>query len=217
MSQEAVSLAPNKTNNILDDVRSPNLIRVQITLQSIKDGLLMNPRTRELLEELAKLRSKHATDEGVPLEDRAAKKIIRNQKGEIGLPLKNLTTCLADAGREVKNGTRKISTADKTSIFQFLDFQDSFFPFTDQNAEWIADLQGGNGGVRGKQIAVAIIRPLFPKWSIVVTVDIDTKECSLSTVKQLFAVAGRVIGIGDYRARSNYGRFKIVEWKEIDI
>jgi hypothetical protein len=211
---------PDAPDSVLDEFRPTEIYRVKMRLRSIKDGILMNPKTPELLLELAKLRQKEVDDEGVQLKDRAAKKIIRNPRdGKIGIPLIYFTACLDQAGREVKSGTRKISTEKKTTIFRFLDFPDSFFPFEDQNAEWEADIRGGSGGgQRGSaKIAVAIIRPLFPVWSVIVTVDINTKECSLSVAKKLFAIAGRDVGIGDYRAKSNFGKFEITAWQTTKI
>lgn len=211
---------PDDPDSVLDEFRPTEIYRVKMRLRSIKDGLLMNPKSPELLLELAKLRQKEVDDEGVQLKDRAAKKIIRNTKdGKIGIPLIYFTACLDQAGREVKSGPRKISTEKKTTIFRFLDFPDSFFPFEDQNAAWEADIRGGSGGgQRGSaKIAVAIIRPLFPVWSVIVTVEINTKECSLSVAKKLFAIAGRDVGIGDYRAKSNFGKFEITAWQATKI
>lgn len=207
---------PDDPNIMAEEFRSTDWVRVKMRLRGIKDGILMNPKTRALLLGLAKLQSKEVDDEAETLEDRAEKKIIKNEKGEIGIPLIYLTACLDQAGREVKNGTKKISTEKKTTIFHFLEFPDSFYPFEDQGAKWEADMRGGSGGgQRGSaKIAVAIIRPLFPTWSVIVNVDINIKECSLSVAKKLFAVAGRHIGIGDYRAKSNFGKFTITAWQD---
>lgn len=54
-------------------------------------------------------------------------------------------------------------------------------------------------------------RPCFPKWQMKIALEIDTAILSKGNVKESLALAGRIIGIGDYRPEKGggFGRFKV--------
>ena len=54
-------------------------------------------------------------------------------------------------------------------------------------------------------------RPCWPKWSMNVALDIDTAIISREQVGESLSLAGRTIGIGDYRPEKSggYGRFRV--------
>jgi hypothetical protein len=54
-------------------------------------------------------------------------------------------------------------------------------------------------------------RPCFPKWRMRVAFEIDTAILQPAQVKESLALAGRIIGIGDYRPEKGggFGRFKV--------
>lgn len=184
------------------------MITVEAKIEGVSP-LLMNPKTMELLEELRtgvrkpKLRDKSLEEECDP-------KVIRKD-GVIGIPDRYLFSCLVQAGRKVKYDSRSfMSTAASTLIPIFLEIKEDFFPITP--SDWVADIQGGVNPHGGE--AVAIVRPRFDKWGFTVVIEIDDKEIAEEKVKQLFVMAGKGFGLGDYRPgkRGLYGRFKLAEW-----
>ena len=54
-------------------------------------------------------------------------------------------------------------------------------------------------------------RPCFSKWSMRVAFEVDTAILQPAQVKESLALAGRIIGIGDYRPEKGggYGRFRV--------
>lgn len=205
-----------RTTSLQSDV-----IRVKATLTSKLPGFLMNPITRDLLEELAGVRSKAASDKDLPLKERALRKVIKEDEqanGLIGIPVTYLLSALIYAGRFVKSGKDKISTANSTTLYEFLDIQDSFFPFKNQEEPMEVDTRRGVSNNAGKTAAVAIVRPLYRHWEISVNFTIDTAVVSEAVVKKIFEVAGTKAGMGDFRPQKKgpFGRFSITEWQILD-
>jgi len=191
-------------------------VNVRVTLNSWGPGLLMNPMTEDILDALAGVKSKAASDKEIPLQERAEKKVIRengDEDGRIGVPVTYVSAALIYAGRFVKNGKKQISTTTSTTLYEFLMMEDEFFPFT-QYEEMIVDKRRGVSNNAGKTAAVAIIRPKFKRWELQVNVSIDTSIINAEVVKQLFAEAGRKAGIGDFRPsrKGPFGMFYISGW-----
>jgi hypothetical protein len=191
---------------------------MEATLTSKLPGLLMNPMTGDLLDELAGIKSRSASDKDLPLEERAIRRIIRageQPDGLIGIPVTYLLSALIYAGRFVKNGKDKVSTATTTTLYEFLDIQDDFFPFVNQEVPMIVDKRRGVLNNAGKSVAVAIIRPLFREWEILLNFTIDTAVISEMVVMKIFDVAGTKAGLGDFRPQKKgpFGRFTITDWR----
>lgn len=54
-------------------------------------------------------------------------------------------------------------------------------------------------------------RPKFNQWAAVVELTVDTESMSVEDVQESLEVAGRVVGMGDFRPR--YGRFDVARVK----
>lgn len=197
-------------------------VKVHVTLTGIGNGILMNPMTDQTLDELIGVKSKEAKNKDLSLEQIAQAKIIKNDDGKPGIPLEYMLACLRGAGRLVKNGKAKVSTATTTTIFGFLDFGDrSFFPFSDGYSEMKVDKRKGTLNNAGKNVAVGIVRPLYKNWSVSFDVDVNTDAAkfgvSLSIVEELFKAAGSQMGLGDFRPSKNgpFGRFELTKFESV--
>jgi hypothetical protein len=60
-------------------------------------------------------------------------------------------------------------------------------------------------GVNGKRVMRC--RPRFPNWELKIELDYDENVLDARELRQFVAVAGQLIGIGDYRPR--FGRFTV--------
>ncbi len=177
--------------------------------------LLMNPMTDATLEELrTKVRVQRSKD--ISLQEEAGQKLYKNDTGKIGIPMVNLISCLAEAGRKVKNGKGNISTADSSTIYGFMNIEDEFFSFSEEDSAWVPDKR--RGVMTKDKIAVCIVRPKFKQWGFETTITIDEAECAVETVKRLFETAGKYVGLCDFRPKCNgpFGRFKVDKWKVVE-
>lgn len=185
--------------------------------------LLMNPMTEEVLDGLitgvAKPRAKDRTREDV-----AKEKLYRDETtNKIGIPSVNVFACLVEAGRYLDLAPRKkISTKESTLLPSFLTIKEFFLPFVlkddneyDAETAWKADARRGVLNNGGKKVAVPIIRPRFDKWGFWVTVEIDEGVAKPDLVRRLFEIAGRNVGLCDFRPakRGPFGMFKVAQWQ----
>ncbi len=63
-------------------------------------------------------------------------------------------------------------------------------------------------------------RAILPEWAAVVTIKYTTPMINLTAVSSLFAAAGTIIGVGDWRPEKgsgSYGRFQLVNEDDADF
>lgn len=160
-----------------------------------------------------------------PLDVVAQEKIYRDPSGRIALPAEMLFACLVGAGRNVKIGTKGISTATTTTLPDLMSIQDEYLPLTNIPANangseknyWSVDKRKGMGYQGKTPTAVGIVRPKFPEWQFTVTVQYDESKVNEGTIEKLFNNAGSTQGLGSFRPNKKgmFGRFRIAEMKEI--
>lgn len=143
--------------------------------------------------------------------------------GRIGLPATMLYASLVEAGRDVPfRGKKMISTKDSTRLTpKFFRIHEEFlvFPIPEGKSEtpWVVDRRRGQLDSGGKKIAVALIRPKFPQWGFMVTIDYDEKIFTESTIQKLFEEAGANQWLGSFRpnCRGQFGCFSVAKWTDI--
>jgi hypothetical protein len=216
LKEEAVA----KSKAEVIPIQDPGLVRVEVTCIGTTP-LLMNRMTPETLENIrtkAK-KPKSASTASTPRED-AAPKVYQDADGNPYVPTENLLACLIGAGSYVRlDGKRQVSSAKSTTLPAFLSLEDTTLPLvvpgTDEVAAWEVDMRPGRNPNGGE--AVCLCRPRFDRWSFKVTCLIDTREVSMQLVRGLFEIAGKRIGLGDFRParKGMFGQFQIVNWTEL--
>lgn len=191
------------------------------TVKQLSPGMLQNPKSQELLESLrTKKRLPVKTD--WTIQEEAGTKLYRSEKGRMGVPMQNIIGALIAAGQYVNSkGKKMVSTAKSTILFDFLDFRADFCEFNgcdeNGNIEWKPFMQGGVMHQGSSETAVCITRPRIPQWSLTIPVVFDCdREISDKSVDALFEIAGRKIGLCDWRPtkKGRFGRF-VIEKVEI--
>jgi len=183
--------------------------------------LLMDRMSIETLEELRTgVRAQKVKDR--PLSEVAAEKIYRENgnEGPIGLQQEMLFACLVAAGRNVKNGKGKISTAKTTTLPDLMTIEEFFIPLvsTDGPLEesWIPDRRRGR---LADGTAVCVVRPKFPALTtrFEFTIEYDKSKVADSVIRELVNNAGSAQGLGSFRpnCKGPFGRFRIMV-KELD-
>jgi hypothetical protein len=182
---------------------------VEVTVQGVTP-LMLHKFSKENLDTGAK--SIGSKQELHP-KDQAERCLYKDDEGVLIYPADNLLAAFVDAGRYIKVGKRQLSTRDTTIITSFLNIIESFIPIKSTKG-WRVDARGVvNQSTKGRHISY---RPLFDDWKLKFTLDIDTSEASLNTVREIIDRAGKVIGIGVMRPsrKGRYGQFKVVDWNE---
>ncbi len=196
---------------------------MRFTLSNLSPGMLQNPAPPELLEAL-RTKTPIAKRTDWTLQDEAGTKLYRSEDGKMGVPTQNLMSSIIIAGRYIKNGKKAISTAESTTVFDFLEFVDDFCPFMncdkDGNVEWRPFPVRGVMKNGPSKVAVCINRPRIPKWSLQLVVKFDDKRgISQDTVVSLVEAAGRKVGLCDWRpaTKGRFGRSVVTKVEVVSI
>lgn len=201
---------------------------VQFTIRGLNPGIVTNPATATLLDQLRTKTPGQKKLDWTP-ENEAASKIYRSgptekyPNGGMGIPIQNIISCLVSGGQHVKSSKTKISTAKTTTVFDFLDFLDDFCVFTNcdesGNVPWAPLKVKGNMHRGAETTAVCIVRPRIPRWSLTFTVKFNDKRgISYETLEELVKVAGRKAGLCDWRptCKGRFGRFEVTKVESMD-
>jgi hypothetical protein len=157
-----------------------------------------------------------------------------SEEGRVCIPSENLLSCLLGAGTKVKVGGKEtLKTHSQRVGFDRLDYDllVNGKPISKQDIDGVTgEFSEHADACReiGFQLHVKPctvgnskhirVRPKFSNWSASGTFEIEDEDAtvlSLSSLRDLFAAAGRLVGIGDWRPGSpkrpgQYGRFSAV-------
>lgn len=181
--------------------------------------LLMNRMSESTLEGLrTKAKKPKAANVGhvrTP-RDEAAEKIYTHADAPM-IPGENLMSCLIAAGVFIRlDAKRQVSTGKGTLLPGLMSLHDFLLPLVDPDtgapAAWEPDVRQGRNPNGGE--AVAICRPRFDRWAFRARIEIDDAEIGENAIRQLWDLAGRRIGLGDFRpARKGiFGQFVVERW-----
>jgi hypothetical protein len=181
--------------------------------------LLMNRMSESTLEGL-RTKAKPAKNKDVghvrtPRED-AESKVYTHAKQPM-IPGENLMSCLIAAGVFVRlDAKRQVSTGKGTLLPGLMSLLDFVLPLVDPDSKkpavWEPDVRQGRNPSGGQ--AVAICRPRFDRWAFATRIEIDPNEIGENAIRGLWDLAGKRIGLGDFRpARKGiFGQFVVEKW-----
>jgi hypothetical protein len=185
--------------------------------------LLMNRMSESTLEGLrTKQKAPKAANVGTtrtPREDAEPK--VYSHGGKPILPGENLMACLIAGGCFVRlDAKRQVSTGKSTLLPGLMTLLDMMLPLYEpdsrKQARWEADVRQGKNPNGGE--AVCICRPRFDAWAFECRIDIDDKEIGENAIRHLWDLAGRRVGLGDFRpARKGiFGQFVVEKWVRVE-
>lgn len=127
------------------------------------------------------------------------------------IPQPNIFSCIVEAGKFFKAGKSKVTTLRTSIIPACVFFNESEFPLI--NEGWSVDTRAVRMPSTGGRIQRH--RPIFERWAIEFSVDLDTSEMSERLFREIVDAAGNKIGLGDFRpaCKGPFGRFKVTQWQ----
>lgn len=140
----------------------------------------------------------------------AEPKVYTGSKGRPVLPAVNLLASFVDAGRFIKSGRSKLSTARSSLVPAGLAINEAELPITP--SKWEVDSRPVVIPSTGGRIMCH--RPRFDEWKIACTLLVDDTLFSERIVRELVDIAGKRVGVGDFRPsrRGPFGRFEVIKW-----
>jgi hypothetical protein len=121
-----------------------------------------------------------------------------------------------DAGTFVKVGKSKMTTQKTSMICAGATVLELALPLTKPDGgapTWEVDERAVVIPSTGGRIMA--YRPRFEQWKLSFTIEYDQDMFSDSTLRELVDLAGKRIGLGDFRPsrKGPFGRFSIVQWQ----
>jgi hypothetical protein len=132
-------------------------------------------------------------------------------------PGENLMSCLIAAGVFIRlDAKRQVSTGKGTILPGLMTMLDFALPLVDPDTgtpcSWEPDVRKGTNP-NGNE-AVCIVRPRFDRWAFRCRIEIDDAEIGENAIRQLWDLAGKRVGLGDFRPsrKGIFGQFVVEEW-----
>lgn len=184
---------------------------VRVTCEGTRP-LLMEPMSDETLEHLLK-GTRPSGKRDIEPQKVAEGKLYRDpETGKLAIPADNFWACLVQAGTLVSyKGKRNISNAEESLLPGVMNVKEDYLAFTDGDG-YVVDKRRGrldNG------TAVCIVRPKFNRWGFSATLEIEDDQIGVEKIKELVETAGRFKGLGGFRKKGRFGRFRITNWEVI--
>jgi hypothetical protein len=184
--------------------------RITVSLTGTNGLLLCNPQTvnpmsaaSKAIKELTDKRKRSDAENREILALKYSAALYIDEKGPY-LPAYNIFKSAQEAARLSKSGKiwdRGIIPVESKC---YLDYKGPKDPQGLWEDPQFVDIRDGKVG-SGSRIVVA--RPVFPQWKTQVSFDISADVANPADVLAHLQQAGRLIGVGTYRAR--FGRFEI--------
>jgi len=155
------------------------------------------------------------------------------EPGYVGLPLKNMLSCLVTAGRQVRlDGKKQLSTKDSTLLTGMLSLDSEDVGVAGDephaklltpadgspiekwgNVEWVTNIMRGRNPNGGEM--VAICRPLITDWAFSLTAIFDDSYMAVDKLRECFDIGGRFVGLCEFRPerKGSFGRYRIDQWE----
>lgn len=137
--------------------------------------------------------------------------LYRLPDGTIYQPSTHILGCLKAAGARFQIVGRRKSTFKNVIGGGAVIIEPDAIPHIFQR--WQVDVRAVvNPSTKGRVLRK---RPVFKEWGLSFRMLVDEEEMPVETLKEIFDLAGRSIGIGDYRPQRGgpFGRFMIIRFE----
>jgi hypothetical protein len=182
--------------------------KYSITIEGTSPLLMNRPSQLDIGD-----KSKTAKREtNTPLEI-AETKLYQDSEDRIYIPATWFQGCIVEAGKQKKMMGKGSSKATYSKVagsgVEINPFEIIL------NSKWdVFSILAVNPTTKGRNV---LHRPQFKKWKVDFEVSFDDEQIEVHVMKELFDIAGRSVGIGDWRPakKGRFGKFQVTSWKEI--
>ena len=181
--------------------------KYNVTLQGISP-LLMN-RPTEMIGD----KSKDVKRETATPEEQSELKLYEID-GKLYVPATHLQGALVEAGKHKKMMGKGTSRATYSKVCGYA-VEINPFEIEHKKQKWeVFSVLAVNPTTKGRNL---LHRPMLKEWEIDFEVVFDENSIEPPVMKELFDIAGKIVGIGDWRPakKGRFGKFQVTSWKEI--
>ena len=165
----------------------------------------LDPYAKRLKELTAKRKKTDADHEAIALAEWEGG-LYLNEKHQPIIPGENIEAAIVSAAKKHKLGP----------LFKASVFSDGCWVLKHDGPKSLEALRDDERfhdmrGVRVTTSRVMRARPIFRRWELTFGVSYDDDDVNPSQMEQMLQVAGKSVGLGDYRPK--FGRFRVVSIK----
>jgi hypothetical protein len=139
--------------------------------------------------------------------EEAKLRLYKDSDGAFCHPAEAFTKAMVKAVAGKKFGKMFATSAIKGSVF----IAEPFALLTDEKGKPLTEYTIDRRPVVVGKARILRCRPSFSKWKIRLPLEIDTSILRAADVKDALGLAGRIVGVGDYRPEKGggFGRFRV--------
>lgn len=168
--------------------------------------LLMN-RPSMLIGDISKDKKPMSND----TKGMAETKLYLDDNEKLYQPSTHLSGSLIEAGKH-----KKVVGKGKATYSKIVGYAVQVEPYQiiHKKQKWeIFSVLAVNPSTKGRN---PLHRPMLKEWELDFEVTFDETEIDPQIMKELFDIAGRIVGLGDWRPakKGPYGKFQVTSWKE---
>lgn len=154
-------------------------------------------------------------DKNLTPREQAEKTAYLDENGKLYYPLRNIFSCIIEAGKFHKEGKNKVTTA-RSSLIPAGVMMEGLITYFKEPDHWEVDSQPVVIPSTGGRIMQH--RARLDNWKLEFILSLDTKMFNPKTLRAIVDDAGSKCGLGDFRpARKGlFGRFCVTHWEQID-
>jgi hypothetical protein len=190
---------------------------IETVLTGASALLMKNPAMADPDNEIVQqIKAITAKGSKMTAEDRARKAELQwfgslyLNNGEPFIPATNLHKCFAEAGKITRNGTdveRALIPTEALLVLTYPGPRDVSKLWLDKTYRYETMANANPNGGKKKSM-VPLMRPMFPKWSIIARWEFFEKALDFYRFLDIAEAAGLTQGLGDNR-RNGFGRFHV--------
>jgi len=179
----------------------------EVTIEGVSPMLMNRPSQLDIGE-----KSKTAKRETETPAEIAEHKLYKDSKDKIYIPATWFQGTIVEAGKQKKMMGKGSSKANYSKV---AGSGVEINPFEIILAgKWkVFSILAVNPTTHGRNV---LHRPQFDKWGVKFDVTFDEAVIEVSVMKELFDIAGKSVGVGDWRPakKGRFGKFQVTGWKE---
>jgi hypothetical protein len=178
-----------------------------ITLEGISPLLMNRPSQLDIGD-----KSKTSKREVNTPEQISESKLYKDSEDNVYLPATWFQGAIVEAGKQKKMLGKGSAKATYSKVAGS-SVEINPFEIIIKDKWKVFSILAVNPTTKGKNV---LHRPQFDKWKANFECTFDDEQIEVSVMKEIFDIAGRSVGVGDWRPakKGRFGKFQVVSWKE---
>jgi len=179
-----------------------------LTIKGITPLLMNRPSQLEISDKSKDVKREVRTSKEI-----AENKLYKDSNGKIYMPSTWFRGALVEAGKQKKMGGKGSSKATYSKAIGSSVSVEPFEIVLKKQVWDVFTILAVNPTTKGRNL---LHRPIFKSWEADMKVVFEEEQIEPEVLKEIFDIAGKIVGVGDWRPakKGMFGKFQVISWKE---